>query len=99
MNYINEFYENSSERFWDPEKGPIGRDIHTLPLISDKLKGSFLEYGFGSASLIFQIAKIKNFEKVIGIDISNSVIKKAEENKKRINKKLILLINIRSCRC
>ena len=86
MSYINEFYEDTAERFWDPEMGPIGRDIHTLPLINSNLNGRFLEYGFGSASFLFQVAKTKKFEEVIGVDISNAVIKKAEENKKRINK-------------
>jgi len=85
MSYINEFYEDTAERFWDPELGPVGRDIHTLPLVSDSQKGNFLEYGFGSASFLFQVAKRKNFDKVTGVDISNSVIKKAEENRDRIN--------------
>ena len=45
MSYINEFYEDTAERFWDPELGPVGRDIHTLPLIDDNYSGNFLEYG------------------------------------------------------
>ena len=86
MSYINDFYEDTAERFWDPELGPVGRDIHTLPLIDNNLNGSFLEYGFGSASFLFQVAKTKNFDSVIGVDISNSVIEKAENNKNKINK-------------
>ena len=84
MNYINEFYETSSKRFWNPSDGPIGRDVQVLPLIEGD--GTLLEYGFGSGSLLFQVAKNHKFSKVIGVDISDAVIEKAKSNIQNINK-------------
>ena len=83
MNYINEFYESTSKRFWNPSDGPIGRDVQVLPLIDGD--GTFLEYGFGSGSLLFQVAKDRKFSEVIGVDISDGVIEKAKSNKQNIN--------------
>tara|TARA_X000000950_G_scaffold289373_1_gene412514 strand:+ start:5405 stop:6124 length:720 start_codon:yes stop_codon:yes gene_type:complete len=84
MNYLNEFYDDTSKRFWNPADGPIGRDLQVLPLV--KGEGSFLEYGFGSGSLLFQVAKDKKFNNVVGVDLSKMVIQRAKDNLKIINK-------------
>ncbi len=77
MGIITDYYDRTSDRFWDPLGGLVGRDAVIAPLIDDRA-GNFLEYGFGSGSLLFNVAQNYNFKKVIGIDISETVVKKAK---------------------
>ena len=77
MSILKNFYDRTSNRFWDPSGGLIGRDLQVFPLIPD-IKGTILEYGFGSGSLLFAIAKELQFNRVIGIDISDKVLDKAQ---------------------
>ncbi|WP_420264235.1 class I SAM-dependent methyltransferase [Candidatus Magnetominusculus dajiuhuensis] len=72
----NCYDRKSSERFWDPLNGPVGRDAIVLPLIHGA-SGNVLEYGFGSGSLLFSLAKERRFHNLIGIDISEVLVKRA----------------------
>jgi SAM-dependent methyltransferase len=74
---LKEYYDRTSKRFWDPLKGPTGRDLIVLPLM-ERLSGSLLEYGFGSASLLFHLAQQERFDPVFGIEISEELVKKAK---------------------
>ncbi len=84
MSTLKDFYERTSSRFWNPLEGLVGRDLQVFPLIPDN-GGTMLEYGFGSGSLLFSAAKELTFSKVLGIDISEKVIKKAETKIVEIN--------------
>ena len=37
MDLLKDFYEEDSQRFWDPCEGPIGRDKHLLKLAKEKI--------------------------------------------------------------
>jgi len=79
MSILKNFYDRTSSRFWDPLAGLIGRDLQIFPLLKEG-QGTLLEYGFGSGSLLFTAAQRCNYSKVIGIDISDVVIERANEN-------------------
>ena len=85
---LKKYYDRTSERFWDPSKGLQGRDKIIFPLIPDG-KDTFLEYGFGSASLLFAVSQQKNFSKVIGVDISTECIMKARSALETMDKNLL----------
>jgi SAM-dependent methyltransferase len=74
---LTEFYENDAQRFWDPKKGMIGRDLHIYPLLKD-MSGTVLEYGCGSGSLLLSLAKENRFSSLIGVDISETALKNIE---------------------
>lgn len=79
MSELESFYDRTSSRFWNPLDGLKGRDANIVPLINDR-PGSFLEYGFGSGSLLFYVAEHYSFERVIGVDISETAIEQAAYN-------------------
>jgi SAM-dependent methyltransferase len=68
-----DFYERTSERFWDPTKGMVGRDNIVFPLLRGT-KGVALEYGFGSGSLLMGMARSSQYSQVIGVEIASSLI-------------------------
>ncbi|MBF0466468.1 MAG: class I SAM-dependent methyltransferase [Nitrospirae bacterium] len=75
---LNNFYDRTSERFWDPLKGPVGRDKIVLPLIHD-VSGNVLEYGFGCGSLLFALAKEPRFQSITGVDLSEVLVRRASD--------------------
>jgi SAM-dependent methyltransferase len=85
MTTLEEFYDRTSSRFWNPLDGLIGRDLQIFPLIPNISGGSVLEYGFGSASLLFNVAKKLDYEKVVGIDLSEAVIDRARKNLEHVS--------------
>jgi SAM-dependent methyltransferase len=72
---LEQFYENDAERFWDPRKGMVGRDLAIYPLLNN-FSGTVLEYGAGSGSLLLSLAIEDRFESLIGVDISEVALKK-----------------------
>lgn len=87
------FYETDAERFWDPRKGLVGRDLHIYPLLNG-ISGSVLEYGCGSGSLLLSLAKEDRFSSLIGVDLSENALTKIERiwfENKGDNRKLALM--------
>ena len=74
-NPLNEFYENDADRFWDPRKGMVGRDLTIYPLLKG-FSGAVLEYGAGSGSLLLSLAIEDRFDSLIGVDISEVALNK-----------------------
>lgn len=68
-----DFYERTSERFWDPTEGMVGRDNIVFPLL-EGTTGVALEYGFGSGSLLMGMARSLRYTQVIGAEIATSLI-------------------------
>ncbi len=81
MTSLKEFYENDSQRFWNPLDGMIGRDLHLAALISSfGSKLSVLEYGPGSGSLLLNLYKEKVAAFISAYDISEQVISSLTSN-------------------
>jgi len=74
-NFLKNYYERDSERFWDPAKGLTGRDLDVYPLL-ENLSGKVLEYGCGSGSLLLGLARENRFSQCQGIDISENALTK-----------------------
>jgi SAM-dependent methyltransferase len=72
---LKQFYEGDADRFWDPRRGMVGRDLHVYPLLRE-LGGSVLDYGCGSGSLLLSLAKEPRFTRLYGVDISESALAK-----------------------
>jgi SAM-dependent methyltransferase len=68
-----DFYERTSERFWDPTEGMVGRDNVVFPLL-EETTGVALEYGFGSGSLLMGMARSSRYTQVIGVEIAATLI-------------------------
>jgi 2-polyprenyl-3-methyl-5-hydroxy-6-metoxy-1,4-benzoquinol methylase len=81
---LKDYYERTSARFWDPLEGMVGRDRVVFPLL-DGLSGNCLEYGFGSASLLFGIAREPRFTSVTGVEISERCIEAARQRLATVN--------------
>lgn len=91
---FREFYERTSDRFWDPLQGPIGRDLKIIDLLENGvLEGSILDYGFGSGSLLFELAKQSKVSSLMGADISRKNIDKAKLNIETISKAMPSIAN------
>ncbi len=73
VHQLKEYYEDSSQRFWDPRQGMVGRDLHIYPLL-EGLSGTVLEYGCGAGSLLLALAKEDRFDRCIGVDISEKAL-------------------------
>lgn len=83
-----EYYEKTSERFWDPRLGMGGRDLIVYKLL-ESLSGTLLEYGCGAGSLLLELAKEDRFTKVTGVDISENamqVVRQAWQDQAHQNK-------------
>jgi len=91
---LRDYYEQDADRFWNPNKGLVGRDLDVYPFMQG-LFGSILEYGCGSGSLLLSLAKEDRFSHVIGVDISNKALSKIKEayrgDNNLINKVQLLL--------
>jgi SAM-dependent methyltransferase len=73
MNHkLKSYYERTTKRFWDPLEGPVGRDNVVLPLVP--ARGKVLEYGFGSASLLYALARLPEVKQAVGADISEAAV-------------------------
>lgn len=78
LNLLKNYYEQDSDRFWDPKKGLTGRDLDVYPLL-DGLAGKVLEYGCGSGSLLLGLAREERFKQCYGIDISEKALEKIHQ--------------------
>lgn len=89
--YLSNYYETDADRFsCDYTKELTGRDIIVQPLINmSNNKKSFMEYGFGSGRLL--VENSISFNKVVGFEISNTLIKNMTEFIKKKNIKNIEL--------
>jgi len=74
VSILKDFYERDSQRFWDPAKGMVGRDEIIYPLLAGKL-GTLLEFGCGAGSLLTHLSREDRFERVIGVDISETALR------------------------
>tara|TARA_B100002052_G_C15832693_1_gene576177 strand:+ start:730 stop:1455 length:726 start_codon:yes stop_codon:yes gene_type:complete len=74
-NYLKKYYEEDSERFWDPSLGFADRDLDIYPFLKN-LSGTILEYGCGSGSLLYNLYSEKKFNKAYGVDISERALNK-----------------------
>lgn len=72
-----DYYEKDSGRFWDPRNGFTGRDLDIVPLLAET-KGTLLEYGCGSGSLLLNLATEDRFSYCHGVDISNGALEKID---------------------
>ncbi len=78
MTILEQYFEKSAERYWSPLRGLTGRDAAVYPLLAE-LGGpncALLEYGFGSGSLLFPLAKEPRFSSVFGVEISQKQIER-----------------------
>ena len=73
IDQLKVYYEDSSDRFWDPRQGMVGRDLHIYPLLRG-LAGTVLEYGCGAGSFLLHLAKEDRFTECIGVDISEKAL-------------------------
>jgi len=71
--FLKDFYESDASRFWNPRNGMVGRDLTIYPLLKN-YSGSVLEYGSGSGSLLLNLALESRFNKLIGVDISETAL-------------------------
>jgi hypothetical protein len=76
--FLKDYYERDSKRFWDPSSGYTGRDKYVRSFIGNNT-GVLLEYGFGSGSFLLSISKEGIFDKCIGYELSDSAINKLSE--------------------
>jgi SAM-dependent methyltransferase len=74
---LSAFYDEDSERFWDPRRGLVGRDISIYPLLAG-MSGRLLEYGAGSGSLLLTLALEPRFTSAVGVDISRRALGKIQ---------------------
>jgi SAM-dependent methyltransferase len=70
---LSDYYDRTSDRFWDASGGPVGRDLVVYPLLAG-LHGSVLEYGCGAGSLLLHLARQQRFSQAVGVDISKRAI-------------------------
>jgi SAM-dependent methyltransferase len=75
---LKEFYEKDADRFWDPRRGMVGRDLHIYPLLRG-LSGRVLEYGCGAGSLLLALAQEDRFTSLCGVDISEKALSRIRE--------------------
>ena len=73
LDRLKVYYEEDSERFWDPRRGMTGRDLDVYPLL-DGLSGTVLEYGCGCGSLLLGLARESRFTHCTGVDLSERAL-------------------------
>ena len=74
---LEEYYNRTSKRFWNPTGGLQGRD-HLVDELTVNCEGSFLEYGCGAGSLLVELSRRAQFTQCYGIDISLNALQKIE---------------------
>jgi SAM-dependent methyltransferase len=72
-NQLKGYYERTAHRFWSADAGLVGRDAIVYPLLAAG-RGTVLEYGCGAGSLLLHLAREERFSRVVGVDISETVL-------------------------
>lgn len=78
MDRLKDYYEEHSDRFWDPREGMAGRDLDVYPLLNGAA-GKVLEYGCGSGSLLLGLAREERFQECYGVDVSEKALLAVEQ--------------------
>ncbi len=71
--HLKAYYERTAHRFWSADAGLVGRDAVVYPLLAAG-GGAVLEYGCGAGSLLLHLAREERFDRVLGVDISETVL-------------------------
>ena len=87
MSLLKEYYDRTAERYWSPQRALTGRDAAVYPLLAGfgGRDCSVLDYGFGSGSLLFLLAKEDRFSSVVGVEISSKQIQRCRTELGKIN--------------
>lgn len=72
-NHLKAYYERTAHRFWSADAGLVGRDAVVYPMLG-AARGAVLEYGCGAGSLLLHLAREDRFTRVVGVDISETVL-------------------------
>jgi SAM-dependent methyltransferase len=73
LNPLKAYYERTAHRFWSADAGLVGRDAVVYPLLATG-RGAALEYGCGAGSLLLHLAREDRFSRIVGVDISETVL-------------------------
>lgn len=88
MSTLKEHHEHAAQRYWSPLGGLAGRDAAVYPLLAEfggRNSTVLVEYGFGSGSLLFSLAREERFESVVGVELSQKQIERCRAELGRID--------------